>query len=109
MNFPQSAPDQISLTSEIKTALHWATEAAKATNSDQAYVYLVEPEQDPEHWRSGPKNHGRDVAYYESRCDSAQVISIIFGEGIEHLPGDVTEHRIVSRNSKGQVCLVEHS
>jgi len=83
VNFKESDKNTVSVTTEESYAMHWARESGKKLGSEQVYVYVVEPIDEPEVWRQGMKNYGKDVAVFEARTASARITEIVFGEGVD--------------------------
>ena len=75
VNFKESNYSYVSLTSEPKYAVHWAKLAAKKLNLQKIFLYEVTVEEYEIH-RQGPKNFGKDTAYYEVLTPKATIINI---------------------------------
>lgn len=76
-NYKQSPKKQVSITSEHDTAFHWGMDAAAQLEQDVFYIYEVKPVGLITPHRVGPKNFGKDTAYYEARVDTAQVVRVV--------------------------------
>ena len=73
-NHQQSAEDAVSITSDLRRAIHWAREAAGGADS---FVYEVEPLGPVDVWRVAPCNQGQNIRLWEARTPKARVVSVL--------------------------------
>lgn len=110
-NFRQSAKDMVSVTGELSHAAQWARKVAKKQGSEQIYIYRVRPLGKVHLWNffdyRTPRGEYLRTAYFELRAERAIIEEIVFGEGIQHMPGDITDGTVRYRDTLGRVTRTE--